>query len=101
MLLKRLVQKIRHFGQKFENRLLGPTNFCRFRMLTLEVAGGAPMEKDQLEKVVQAFDDSLQKSFTHTRPDPKTQAPHSRPAPGSNGQAGRPAASSNGNTKKS
>ncbi len=55
------------------------------------------MAKQQPEKTTQVFDESFQKSLTHTRPDPKTQAPHSRPATGSNGQS---SPSSSGGTKK-
>jgi len=58
------------------------------------------MTKQQVEKAVQVFDDSLQKSLTHTRPAPKTQAPNSRPHAGSNGQNDPHSASSSGETKK-
>lgn len=46
------------------------------------------MSKQEIEKSVNTFDDSLQRSLTHTRPDPQTQAPQVRPAPVTNGQGG-------------
>jgi len=44
------------------------------------------MSQKNVNQAVIDTDDSLQKSRTHSRPEPKTQAPQSRP--GSNGNNG-------------
>lgn len=60
------------------------------------------MAEEDIKQAVIDMDDSLQKSLTHTRPDPKTQAPHSRPGPNPNeGSSAASTQTSNGSAGKS